>query len=51
MEEKKMDEKKFSIGSRQMRTIGTDFKTREDGEDLIIEGYFAVFNSDYEIAP
>ena len=47
----KQDEKKFSIGSRQMRTIGTDFKTREDGEDLIIEGYFAVFNSDYEIAP
>ena len=46
-----MDEKNFSIGSRQMRTIGTDFKTREDGEDLIIEGYFAVFNSDYEIAP
>lgn len=46
-----MDEKKFSIGSRQMRTIGTKFKTREDGEDLIIEGYFAVFNSNYEIAP
>ena len=46
-----MDEKKFSIGSRQMRTIGTEFKTREDGEDLIIEGYFAVFNSNYEIAP
>lgn len=47
----KQDEKKFSIGSRQMRTIGTEFKTREDGEDLIIEGYFAVFNSNYEIAP
>lgn len=44
-------DEKFSIGSRQMRTIGTDFKTREDGEDLIIEGYFAVFNSNYEIAP
>lgn len=44
-------DEKFSIGSRQMRTIGTEFKTREDGEDLIIEGYFAVFNSDYEIAP
>ena len=25
------------------------FKTREDGEDLIIEGYFAVFGSIYEI--
>jgi len=44
-------DEKFSIGSRQMRTIGTEFKTREDGEDLIIEGYFAVFNSNYEIAP
>ena len=44
-------DEKFSIGSRQMRTIGTDFTTREDGEDLIIEGYFAVFNSNYEIAP
>ena len=37
------------IGSRQMRMICTDFKTREDGEDLTIEGYFAVFNSDYDI--
>jgi hypothetical protein len=44
-------DEKFSIGSRQMRTIGTNFTTREDGEDLIIEGYFAVFNSNYEIAP
>lgn len=37
------------IGSRQMRMICTDFKTREDGEDLTIEGYFAVFNSNYDI--
>lgn len=36
---------------RRMRTVGTEFKTREDGGDLIIEGYFAVFNSNYEIAP
>ena len=34
---------------RQMRTIASDFKTREDGEELRIEGYFAVFNSNYEI--
>ena len=27
----------------------TQFKTREDGEDLIIEGYFSVFGSIYEI--
>lgn len=39
------------IGNRQVRTIRTDFKTREDAENgnLYIEGYFAVFNSNYEI--
>ena len=36
--------------TRQMRTIASQFQTREDGEDLIIEGYFAVFDSNYEIA-
>ena len=39
------------LGERRMRTIGTEFQTREDGEKLIIEGYFAVFNSNYDIAP
>ena len=39
------------IGNRKMRTISTEFQTREDGEDLKIEGYFAVFDSVYEIAP
>ena len=34
---------------RQMRSIASDFKTREDGDDLKIEGYFAVFNSIYDI--
>ena len=34
---------------RQLRTAVTDFKTREDGEDLVIEGYFAVFNSNYDL--
>lgn len=37
--------------ARQMRTAATEFQTREDGDNLIIEGYFAVFNSIYEIAP
>ena len=37
--------------NRQMRTKSTEFKTREDGENLAIEGYFAVFESVYEIAP
>ena len=36
---------------RQLRTADQEFTTREDGESLIIEGYFAVFNSNYEIAP
>jgi len=36
---------------RQVRMINSEFLTREDGEELIIEGYFAVFNSIYDIAP
>ena len=35
--------------NRQLRTATTAFQTREDGEDLVIEGYFAVFNSDYDL--
>ena len=36
---------------RIIRSIPAEFKTREDGESLKIEGYFAVFDSIYEIAP
>ena len=36
---------------RQMRSIASEFTTREDGEAKRIEGYFAVFNSIYQIAP
>lgn len=36
---------------RQMRTSASQFSTREDGEELFIEGYFSVFNSNYEIWP
>lgn len=36
---------------RQIRSVSTEFTTREDGDSLAIEGYFAVFNSNYEIAP
>lgn len=36
---------------RQTRSIASDFTTREDGEELRIEGYFAVFNSNYDIGP
>jgi len=39
----------MDIGKRQTRCIPGKFKTRaEDGKEYI-EGYFAVFNSDYEI--
>ena len=34
---------------RQVRTINSEFKTREDSGELRIEGYFAVFNSNYQI--
>ena len=46
-----MENKDYMIGKRRMRTIGTEFQTREDGEELSIEGYFSVFNSNYDIAP
>lgn len=36
--------------NRQIRSVSTEFKTREDGDSLAIEGYFAVFNSNYDIA-
>ena len=36
---------------RQVRSIETGFQTREAEGGPIIEGYFAVFNSDYEIWP
>ncbi len=36
---------------RQMRSIASKFETRKDGEELVIEGYFSVFNSNYELWP
>ena len=41
----------MSARKRQVRSVPTEFKTREDGDSLSIEGYFAVFDSNYEIAP
>lgn len=38
------------IGKRQVRAVSTNFETREEGDNLYIEGYFVVFNSNYEIA-
>ena len=34
---------------RRMLPMGTSFETRDDGDNLTIEGYFAVFNSIYDI--
>ena len=36
---------------RQLRAVGTEFTTRQDGDTPHISGYFAVFNSVYEIGP
>ena len=35
--------------TRQMRSIDAQFTTREDSKNLSIEGYFAVFNSNYDL--
>lgn len=43
--------KKEEIGTRQTRMISTEFTVREEENSPTIEGYFAVFNSDYDIAP
>ena len=34
-----------------MRSIASNFQTREDSGEKRIEGYFAVFNSTYELGP
>lgn len=39
------------MSERQVRSAPTQFTTRDDGGNLYIEGYFAVFDSNYEIAP
>lgn len=36
---------------RQARSVTSQFTTRDDGDKRSIEGYFAVFNSNYEIGP
>lgn len=36
---------------RQMRSVASKFLTREADDGLYIEGYFAVFNSNYDIWP
>ncbi|MDQ0340263.1 HK97 family phage prohead protease [Caldalkalibacillus uzonensis] len=43
----------MSREKRQTRSIRTELKTRseKDGEELVIEGYFAVFNRETELWP
>ena len=40
-----------SRDNRQRRCLPVDFQTREADGELYIEGYFAVFNSEYEFWP
>lgn len=35
---------------RELQYRSSEFQTREDGEAPVIEGYFAVFNSNYQIS-
>lgn len=37
------------MNKRMVRSAPTEFKVREDGADIFIEGYFAVFNTRYEM--
>lgn len=48
-EEMKLREREPNRREMQLRT--TEFKTRDDGEAPTIEGYFAVFNSKYQMTP
>lgn len=36
---------------RQVRSVPSSFETRSDDTGMYIDGYFSVFNSDYEIYP
>lgn len=48
----KIDELNASRAMRQVRSICAGFQTRADEkEGPVIEGYFSVFNSDYELWP
>ena len=42
---------KRSLTARTVRSIGSSFKTRGTPDGPVIEGYFAVFNSNYDLWP
>lgn len=41
----------FELGSKRMKCIPGEFRAAEENGNRYIEGLFAVFNSDYNIAP
>ena len=45
------DNMAFRLERREVRPMMTEFQTRDDDNQPTIEGYFAVFGSNYEIAP
>lgn len=44
-----MEQIRLAQASRFAMDAAANFKTREEGDDLFIEGYFSVFNSPYEM--
>lgn len=50
-QERKREKMEKRIQGNQTRSLAAQFQTREENEELFIEGYFAVFNSNYEIYP
>lgn len=42
---------KISRAASQTRSLKTDLKTRAEGEEMLIEGYFIVFNNQTELWP
>lgn len=46
-----MEEKKRELGSRQSSCKPGEFRAVTDGNEKYIEGYFAVFGSNYDIGP
>ncbi len=39
------------LDKRQTRSLSSNLKTRSENDDMVIEGYFAVFNSETELWP
>ena len=44
-----MDKPTIERGTRQARSMATEFTTRDDNNEKRIEGYFIVFNSNYDM--